>query len=235
MVVVVALKVAVSAAAATVTDAGTVSVVLVFVRVTTAPPLGAAPFNVTVQTALLELLKVAGVHDRPETVGKETVPVTVPPVPDMLMPFPKPEEEEMLLIAIGVLVTPAISETFTTARTPFEIVPAFMPEIRQEYAPTLERQLSVLAALAAAGPTLPAGYVRVHWTAAGSLPDGDVKFRFSEAVPPTTMPELRDKESVCPKAGYSDDASKAIKIKRLPVPLGCFLVACLIVTLTVYG
>jgi hypothetical protein len=117
-----------------------------------------------------------------------------------------------------------------------------MPEIRQEYAPTLERQLSVLAALAAAGPalaemeaTLPAGYVRVHWTAAGSLPDGDVKFRFSEAVPPTTMPELRDKESVCPKAGYSDDASKAIKIKRLPVPLGCFLVACLIVTLTVYG
>ena len=49
MVVVVALKVAVVAAAATVTDAGTVSVELVLVRVTEAPPVGAAWVRVTVQ------------------------------------------------------------------------------------------------------------------------------------------------------------------------------------------
>ena len=49
MVVVVAPKVAVVAAAATVTDAGTVSVELVLVRVTEAPPVGAAWVRVTVQ------------------------------------------------------------------------------------------------------------------------------------------------------------------------------------------
>ena len=49
MVAVVALKVAVVAAAATVTDAGTVRVELVLVRVTEAPPVGAAWVRVTVQ------------------------------------------------------------------------------------------------------------------------------------------------------------------------------------------
>ena len=49
MVVVVALKVAVVPAAATVTDAGTVRVELVLVRVTEAPPVGAARVRVTVQ------------------------------------------------------------------------------------------------------------------------------------------------------------------------------------------
>ena len=49
MVAVVALKVAVVAAAATVTDAGTVRVESVLVRVTVAPPVGAAWVRVTVQ------------------------------------------------------------------------------------------------------------------------------------------------------------------------------------------
>jgi len=49
MVAVVALKVAVVAAAATVTDAGTVRVELVLVKVTVAPPVGAAWVRVTVQ------------------------------------------------------------------------------------------------------------------------------------------------------------------------------------------
>ena len=49
MVVVVALNVAEVDAAATVTDAGTVSVALVFVRATAAPPVGAAWVRMTVQ------------------------------------------------------------------------------------------------------------------------------------------------------------------------------------------
>jgi hypothetical protein len=49
MAVVVALNVAVVAAAATVTDTGTVSVVLVFANVTDAPPAGATLVRVTVQ------------------------------------------------------------------------------------------------------------------------------------------------------------------------------------------
>ena len=44
-----ALKVAVMAAAATVTDAGAVRVALVLVRVTAAPPVGATWVRVTVQ------------------------------------------------------------------------------------------------------------------------------------------------------------------------------------------
>ena len=43
------MNVAVVAAAATVTDTGTVSVVLVFVRVTNAPPVGETLVRVTVQ------------------------------------------------------------------------------------------------------------------------------------------------------------------------------------------
>ena len=64
---VVALKVAVVAAAATVTNAGAVSVALVLVRVTVAPPVGAAWVRVTVQ--VLEELgpRLAGVQASEET------------------------------------------------------------------------------------------------------------------------------------------------------------------------
>ena len=64
---VVALKVAAVAAAATVTVAGTVRVALVFVRVTLAPPAGAAFVSVTVQ--VLEALgpRLAGLHASDDT------------------------------------------------------------------------------------------------------------------------------------------------------------------------
>lgn len=149
-----ALNVADVAAAATVTDAGTVRIELLFVRVTAVPPLGAAPLKVTVQTALLELLNVAGAQDRAETVGNEPDPVTTPPVPEMPMPTPALEEATVLLIAMDVLFVPPASETFTTAKTPFEIVLAFAPEIRHEYEPEAEMQFSVLEAFVAAAPAL---------------------------------------------------------------------------------
>ena len=64
---VVALKVADRAAAATVTDAGTVSVALVLVRVTAAPPVGAGWVRVTMQ--VLEELgpRVVGLQASEET------------------------------------------------------------------------------------------------------------------------------------------------------------------------
>ena len=69
---VVAVKVAEVAAAATVTDAGTVKVELVFDRVTLAPPAGAAWVRVTVQ--VLEELwpRLVGLQDRVETVTGAT-------------------------------------------------------------------------------------------------------------------------------------------------------------------
>jgi hypothetical protein len=67
MVAVVTVKVADVAAAATVTDAGTVNVVLEFARMTLPPPLGAAWVRVTVQV-LEELAPMLdGLHARDET------------------------------------------------------------------------------------------------------------------------------------------------------------------------
>jgi hypothetical protein len=64
---VVALKVAEVAPAATATDAGTVSVELVLVRVTVAPPVGAAWVRVTVQV-LAELdARLVGLQASEET------------------------------------------------------------------------------------------------------------------------------------------------------------------------
>ena len=67
MAAVVVLKLADMAVAATVTEAGTVSVALVLVRVTAAPPVGAACVSVTMQ-ALEELgPRLVGLQTREET------------------------------------------------------------------------------------------------------------------------------------------------------------------------
>ena len=63
----VALKVAELAAAATVTDAGTVSVGLMLVSVTNAPPAGATLVNVTVQLLEAFAPKLAGLQASEDT------------------------------------------------------------------------------------------------------------------------------------------------------------------------
>ena len=75
-VVVVALNVAVVALAATVTDAGTVRVELVFVSVTLAPPLGAALVSVIVQVLEEFGPRLAGLQASEET-RTEATRVTV--------------------------------------------------------------------------------------------------------------------------------------------------------------
>ena len=67
IVVVVALNVAVVAAAATVTDAGTVRVALVFVNITVAPPVGAACVRVTVQVLEAFGPRLVGLQVRDDT------------------------------------------------------------------------------------------------------------------------------------------------------------------------
>jgi hypothetical protein len=73
---VVALKVADVAPAVTVTEAGTVSVVFVFVSGTLDPPAGAALVSVTVQVVLAFALRLAAAHCREETAGKTVVGAT---------------------------------------------------------------------------------------------------------------------------------------------------------------
>ena len=74
---VVALKLAVVAAAATVTDAGTVSVLLVLVSVTLAPPAGAALVSVTVQVVEEFGARVDGLQARDETTTDATSVIVV--------------------------------------------------------------------------------------------------------------------------------------------------------------
>jgi hypothetical protein len=73
---VVALNVAVAAAAATATEPGTVSVALVSVRVTLAPPAGAALFKVTVHVLDPFALRLVGLQDS-EDIITGAVSVTV--------------------------------------------------------------------------------------------------------------------------------------------------------------
>ena len=80
-----AVKVAVAAPAATVTDAGTVNVLLLEERLTTVPPLGAASDRVTVQVEDEADSRVAGLHCSAETVGRT---VMVPPVAVMSALYP---------------------------------------------------------------------------------------------------------------------------------------------------
>ena len=63
----VALKVAVVAPAVTVTDAGTVSEVLLLASVTLDPPAGAASFSVTVHVLTALCPRLVGLHATPET------------------------------------------------------------------------------------------------------------------------------------------------------------------------
>jgi hypothetical protein len=67
MLVVAALKVAELAAAATVIDAGTVSVAFVLVRVTSAPPAGATFVSVTVQVLEAFAPRLAGLQESDDT------------------------------------------------------------------------------------------------------------------------------------------------------------------------
>jgi hypothetical protein len=72
----VAVKFAVVAPAATVTDAGTVSVPLLDESATDAPPVNAADVNVTVQVKVPPDTTELGEHVRPETTGAGGVTVT---------------------------------------------------------------------------------------------------------------------------------------------------------------
>ena len=90
----VAVKVAVVAPAATVTDAGVVTKVLLSERATRAPPVGADAFNVTVQVAdpLPVIVDGAQVNEDNPT-GAEAGTVTTPPVADVVMLSPAREAE----------------------------------------------------------------------------------------------------------------------------------------------
>lgn len=153
MVPAVTLKVAVVAAAATVTDPGTVRIELVLVRVTLAPPAGAAPLKVTVQVEFAPELRLAGEHCKPDTVGRGAWTTIVPLVPETGNAVPSARDPIRLPSVRGTDgPLPADSVTVTTATTPLPIAVAFIPDAMQIAEPMAELQLRVFPAAVNAGP-----------------------------------------------------------------------------------
>jgi len=148
-----ALKVAEVAAAATVTDPGTTRRLLLDVRETAAPPVGAGPLSVTVHVEMPRLFRAAGLQETELTAGNAPL-VTVPPVAVTETVLAAGRTPKTLVTPIEVLVTPAAMVKFTTAMTPFAIIAWFKPEARQLYVPEPEAQVNVLAAAVAAAPAL---------------------------------------------------------------------------------
>lgn len=150
----VAVKLAVVAPEATVTDAGRLTAALLLESDTTAPPLGAACVIVTVHVDVLPELTVAGLQ--PTLLRL----VVEPPLTAMLPPVPLAESPVPLAAPADTLVTPMFTVpdavpdrvTFTTATTPFAIAFWLRAEIKQVSEPLLLEQLSDLDAAVDAAP-----------------------------------------------------------------------------------
>jgi hypothetical protein len=147
----VAVKLAVVAPDAIVTDAGTVSRELLLDRVVTEPLAGAAAEIVTVQVLAAPGPSEAGAHDRELTAGTVITPLAATV---MLMPA------AVELAAIGfdnvtaVVVAVAAIVTLAYATTPEAIVLLFNPVRTQVDAPTREAHMTLFPADVAAGPAV---------------------------------------------------------------------------------
>lgn len=150
----VAVKVAVVAPEATVTEAGTLTAALLLESDTTAPPVGAACVIVTVQVDVLPELTVAGLQ--PTLLRL----VVEPPLTAILPPVPVAEMAAPLAAPAETLVTPMFTVpdavpdrvTFTTATTPFAIVVWLRAAMTQVSEPLLFEQVSDLDAAVDAAP-----------------------------------------------------------------------------------
>jgi hypothetical protein len=196
----VAVKLALVAPAATVTDVGVVSAELLSDTLTTAPPLGAAAESVTVQVEPAPDVKLEGEHWSPETVGV-ALTLIVPPLPETVIAVPSPKLPITLFIESAPPVPVEARVAVTTATTPLLMVEAFMPLATQVMDPVAELQLSVLLADVRAGPLaaltelMPAvGYDRVNSRPAGALlPAFNERFRETEP-PGAAVPEAKLKD-----------------------------------------
>jgi hypothetical protein len=201
----VAVKFAVVAPAATVTEAGVVRAALLSVIVTTEPPAGAARDRVTVQVELAPEATLAGEHRRFEIVGSVGGTAMVPLVPETAKEVPSVSAPRRLPSASGTvewLVAESVIET--TATTPLPIALAFIPEATHNADPLAVLQLMVFPEVVRAGPaaklmavTSVAAYESAHCNAAGWLPAVALRERLSDKEPPgPPEPEARFKEVV---------------------------------------
>jgi hypothetical protein len=104
----VALKLAVVAPAATVTEAGTVSSALLLASVTLAPPVGAAVFKVIPQLAAVPGFRLPGLHVTEEMVGTVMIPL-VPADPVIPLPVALTPTGLIMVIAVVTAVGASVS------------------------------------------------------------------------------------------------------------------------------
>ena len=139
---------AVAAPANTVTVGGTMTAVLLLLKLTVIA-VAAAPLRVTVQV-LEDAPEIdVGVQASEPSVGDALVTVTMPPVPDSDTAAPAGEAATVFAI-LNVEVCAAV--TLTVAITPFSIAVAFMPYAMQVYDPAAGLHVSDFPAAVSAGP-----------------------------------------------------------------------------------
>ena len=194
----VAVKLAVEELPATVTEAGTVSaVVLLSERLTTVPPLGAVVESVTVQVDVDPDVTLAGAQLSAE-IGESTL--IVPPVPETLREVSFAKTPITLLIGKLSRLSGPVGESVAEimATTPLPMALVLTPVARHVIAPTPVTQLSVLPAAVSADPAIALRevisvgvYEIVHCKPAGALAPA-FNDRFSETEPPLTAdPEAK--------------------------------------------
>jgi hypothetical protein len=134
----VAMNFAVVVPAATVTEAGTVSEVLLLDSATLDPPVGAAEFRVTVQLEEAPGIRLPGLHVIDEKGETETETVAPVPATDITLPV----GSTPIGLAMVIAVVPAVgaSVSCTVAATPEAIVFVFDPVRTQVNKPVAEAQ-----------------------------------------------------------------------------------------------
>ena len=226
-----AVNVALVAPAGTLTDAGTVSSALLLVSVITPPPAGAAWLRATVHVAVAPLLSDEGLQ---VTLLMLEGPAVMEPLVALVAMFvPVADAANVPVMLIGT-VPDALADrvTLIAATVPFWIILAFKPltmhvtvPLPVEHVIVFDAAVAALPAVALTLAMLDALYVRVHCTAAGSLPLGDVRLRFKVVLPPAlTAPEDNVNVSV-----WANDhaektlhisSSRVLRFRRLGMRLG---------------
>jgi len=186
----VAVKLAVVAPDATVTDAGTVMAALFEDSVTKEPPAGAVCATVTVQVEVAPDAMLVGEQDNAET---DCATVIVPPVPVVVVHVPSGKADITLLTGsetTGLLLEVNVAETVATM--PLPIAVPFNPLTTHVTEPLAGLQFRVLPADVNAVPAVVVRdaifvgeYGIDHCKLAGALPD-EVNDRFNVTEPPGT-------------------------------------------------
>jgi hypothetical protein len=150
-----ALNAAVELPAPTVTEAGTVKMVLLSESETLEPPVGAACVKVTVQADVELATTLLGEHCTAETAGVADWIAIVPPVPETAIAVPSAATPTRPLTDSGTLEPlVAASVTATVATLPLPITLLFMPLARHVVDPVPPLQRTVFPAAVKAAPAV---------------------------------------------------------------------------------